>query len=102
MAVSWLSDLFKRRCICKLGRRLGYIGICHPDTVIKLRKKVFFFASNQALVEVIREHHHHHHFLDILTEVTKRVVERQNREHNIECPVQVPAPMHTLTKHLYL
>ena len=80
---------------------MGYIGICHPDTAIKLGKKIFL-ASNQALVEVIREHYHHHHFLDILTEVTKRVVERQNREHNIECPVQVPAPMHTLTKHLYL
>lgn len=47
MAVSWLSDLFKRRCICKLGRTLGYIGICHADTVIKLRKKVFFLLQTR-------------------------------------------------------
>lgn len=49
----------------------------------------------QALVEVIRRDHHLHHFLEILTEVTRLVVERVNS-------VQVPAPMDTLTKFLYL
>lgn len=69
---------------------------------VSFRFKEFGTIFIQALVEVIREHHHHHHFLDILTEVTKRVVERQTPEHNIKCRVQVPAPMHTLTKNLYL
>ncbi|RMX57946.1 hypothetical protein pdam_00024050 [Pocillopora damicornis] len=49
----------------------------------------------QDLVEVINKYHRRHHFLEILTEVTRLVVERGNS-------VQVPAPMDTLTKFLYL
>lgn len=58
-----------------------------------------FSCLEQTLVEVIREHHHNHHFLEILTEVTRRVVEQQSHEEYV---VQVPAPMHTMTKLLYL
>ena len=47
------------------------------------------------LVEVINKYHRRHHFLEILTEVTRLVVKRGNS-------VQVPAPMDTLTKFLYL
>lgn len=61
-----------------------------------------FCTSNQALVEVITERHHRHHLLDILTEVTKRVVDQQKKCPDMGHPVQVPAPMYTLTKHLYL
>jgi len=61
---------------------------------------MFFLSSlKQTLVKVIGEHHHTHHFLEILTEVTKRVVERQS---HMEHAVQVPAPQHTMTKLLYL
>lgn len=61
---------------------------------------MFFLSSlKQTFVEVLREHHHTHHFLEILTEVTKRVVERQS---HMEHAVQVPAPMHSMTKLLYL
>lgn len=50
----------------------------------------------QTLVEVIRKYHPHHHFHEILTEVTKLVVERDDKH------VQVPAPTDTLTKFLFL
>ena len=46
-------------------------------------------------MKVINKYHRRHHFLEILTEVTRLVVERGK-------PVQVPAPMDTLTKFLYL
>ncbi|XP_078377977.1 caspase-3-like [Oculina patagonica] len=68
----------------------GYVSFRLPDS------GTFFI---QTLVEVIRKYHHRHHFLEILTEVTKLVVERQNK---MEHPVQVPAPVHTLTNLLYL
>nr|XP_058953793.1 caspase-7-like [Pocillopora verrucosa] len=64
----------------------GYVSYRDPDN------GTWFI---QALVEVISKYHHHHHFLEILTEVTRLVVERVNS-------VQVPAPMDTLTKFLYL
>ncbi|KAJ7384122.1 Caspase-8 isoform X1 [Desmophyllum pertusum] len=62
-----------------------------------LQMATFFI---QALVEVMRKHHHRYHFLEMLTEVTKLVVERQS--NMAAHPVQVPAPMHTMTKLLYL
>ncbi|KAJ7384116.1 hypothetical protein OS493_023440 [Desmophyllum pertusum] len=68
----------------------GYVSFRFPDGT--------FFI--QALVEVMREHHHRYHFLEMLTEVTKLVVERQS--NMAAHPVQVPAPMHTMTKLLYL
>jgi len=71
----------------------GYVAFRSPES------GTFFI---QALVKAIREYHHQHHLLDILTEVTKRVVDQQNRLPNMGHPVQVPAPMHTMTKNLYL
>lgn len=56
----------------------------------------------QALVEVIQNLHHRHHLLDMLTEVTRRVIDHQNRTFEDRDRVQVPAPTHTLTKLLYL
>ncbi|XP_015748693.1 PREDICTED: uncharacterized protein LOC107328481 [Acropora digitifera] len=57
----------------------------------------------QELVEVIEKYHGSHHLLDMLTEVTRRVIDHQNREFDpARDRVQVPAPTHTLTKLLYL
>ncbi|XP_015749947.1 PREDICTED: uncharacterized protein LOC107329787 [Acropora digitifera] len=57
----------------------------------------------QELVEVIEKDHGSHHLLDMLTEVTRRVVDRQNQAvHPPKYRVQVPAPVHTLTKLLFL
>ncbi|XP_066029289.1 uncharacterized protein [Pocillopora verrucosa] len=64
----------------------GYVSYRHP-----LHGARFI----RDLVEVINKYHRRHHFLEILTEVTRLVVERGNS-------VQVPAPMDTLTKFLYL
>ncbi|XP_074622863.1 caspase-3-like [Acropora palmata] len=57
----------------------------------------------QELVEVIEEYHGSRHLLDMLTEVTRRVIDHQNRAFDpTRYRVQVPAPTHTLTKLLYL
>ncbi|XP_074622862.1 uncharacterized protein LOC141881089 isoform X3 [Acropora palmata] len=57
----------------------------------------------QELVEVIEKYHGSHHLLDMLTEVTRRVIDHQNRAFDPDkYRVQVPAPTHTLTKLLYL
>ena len=71
-----------------------------PNALYHTASDLYILIFNQALVEVIREHHQRHNLLDILTEVTKRVVDHQNRYRRY--PVQVPAPVHTLTRHLYL
>ncbi|XP_074622410.1 uncharacterized protein LOC141880775 [Acropora palmata] len=57
----------------------------------------------QELVEVIEKYHGSHHLLDMLTEVTRRVIDHPKREINSAAyRVQVPAPTHTLTKLLFL
>ena len=61
------------------------------------------FFYHQELVEVIEKDHGSHHLLDMLTEVTRRVIDHQNRVFNsVAYRVQVPAPTHTLTKLLFL
>ncbi|XP_067020800.1 uncharacterized protein [Acropora muricata] len=65
------------------------------------KKSGAFFI--QELVEVIEEYHGSHHLLDMLTEVTRRVIDHQNRAFDpARDKVQAPALTHTLTKLLYL
>jgi len=72
----------------------GYVSFRSPTS------GAFFI---QELVEVIEKYHGSHHLLDMLTEVTRRVIDHQNREFDpARDRVQVPAPTHTLTKLLYL
>ena len=52
----------------------------------------------QALVKVIKTYHKHHHLLDMMTEVTRIVVEQQKDADS----QQVPAPTHTLRAQVYL
>ncbi|XP_067022084.1 uncharacterized protein [Acropora muricata] len=72
----------------------GYVSFRSPTS------GAFFI---QELVEVIEKYHGSHHLLDMLTEVTRRVIDHQNREFNSAAyRVQVPAPTHTLTKLFFL
>lgn len=54
-------------------------------------------------MEVIRERRSHDHLLDMLTEVNRLVAERGMKAVGKEvwC-IQVPAPVHTLRKKVYL
>jgi len=56
----------------------------------------------QSLVKTIREHRDRRHFLEILTQVTKLVVKKEEERSTRRPTLQVPASMHTLTKCLYL
>ncbi|XP_044178990.1 uncharacterized protein LOC114974816 [Acropora millepora] len=70
---------------------------------VSFRSPTFGAFFIQELVEVIEKYHGSHHLLDMLTEVTRRVIDHQNREFDpARDRVQVPAPTHTLTKLLYL
>ena len=87
-----------------LGRGVDWKhrGASHDISQLKNSKDYLFFY-HQELVEVIEKYHGSHHLLDMLTEVTRRVVDYQNRVFNSAAyRVQVPAPAHTLTKLLFL
>ena len=77
-------------------------GASHDISQLKNFKDCLFFY-HQELVEVIEKYHGSHHLLDMLTEVTRRVIDHQNQAFDpARYRVQVPAPTHTLTKLLYL
>ena len=76
-------------------------GASHDILQLELLRLFLFY--HQELVEVIEKFHGSHHLLDMLTEVTRRVIDHPKREINSAAyRVQVPAPTHTLTKLLFL
>ncbi|KAL9971091.1 hypothetical protein ACROYT_G023578 [Oculina patagonica] len=59
-------------------------------------------SRSKVLIDVIRKHHQQSHLIDMLTEVTRQVVERGTTANDKMPNVQVPTCSHTLRARLFL
>ena len=68
-----------------------------------LNKYIFDFRIQQVLIKVIRKYRHRYHLLELLTEVNKRVLDKQHGVgQNRAMTVHVPYLTHTLRAKVHL